>query len=334
MNLPQESRSIASYTTRLDQTLKILEERVKQQEQLLEELRASTAPVESTPSADLRIEIHQILSLKAVYEDLKPKQLWLPGPDSPLSALLAIQSTDKCIKGTQDSIQQTQADLEDTRQRLAKESAFLDDSRTIQADIRTRILVLQSQIDDRTQKPQSQVAKDMLRELEAKENYYNEETRRLVKAFQTFINDHLAPMLAAEELGGPIVGDDLGVDETMLEAGFNAQGRAKKPKNLPSEDKRQQRIDQIWGSKPQSGDMAEAEQTWDEKDAAGAEMRDLTEQLLNRLVEAGGTGPGAYVELTRESAAARFLVRSKVAQFHPRDARKLRLVDFGGEVED
>ncbi|EHL03658.1 hypothetical protein M7I_0302 [Glarea lozoyensis 74030] len=258
MNLPQESRSIASYTTRLDQTLKILEERVKQQEQLLEE-------------------------------------------------------------GTQDSIQQTQADLEDTRQRLAKE---------------TRILVLQSQIDDRTQKPQSQVAKDMLRELEAKENYYNEETRRLVKAFQTFINDHLAPMLAAEELGGPIVGDDLGVDETMLEAGFNAQGRAKKPKNLPSEDKRQQRIDQIWGSKPQSGDMAEAEQTWDEKDAAGAEMRDLTEQLLNRLVEAGGTGPGAYVELTRESAAARFLVRSKVAQFHPRDARKLRLVDFGGEVED
>jgi hypothetical protein len=269
-----------------------------------------------------------------VYEDLKPKELWLPSPDSPLPELLAIQSTDKCIKGTRDSIQRTQADLEDTRQRLVKESAFLDDSRTIQADIRTRILVLQTEIDDRTQKPPSQVAKDLRRELEAKQNYYNEETGRLVQAFNTFIDNHLASMLAAEELGGPIVGDNLVVDETMLEAGFNAQGKAKKPKNLPSDEKRQQRIDQIWGSKPNSADTDDVEQPWDEKQAAGAEMRELTEQLLNSLVEAGGTGPGAYVELARESAAARFLVRSKVAQFHPRDARKLRLVDFGGEVED
>jgi hypothetical protein len=38
MSSPQNSRSIASFTTRLDQTLKILEERVKQQEQLLEEV--------------------------------------------------------------------------------------------------------------------------------------------------------------------------------------------------------------------------------------------------------------------------------------------------------
>lgn len=41
-----------------------------------------------------------------------------------------------------------------------------------------------------------------------------------------------------------------------------------------------------------------------------------------------------YIELKRDSAAARFLVRAKVAVFHPKDARKLRLVDFGSNVED
>jgi hypothetical protein len=55
---------------------------------------------------------------------------------------------------------------------------------------------------------------------------------------------------------------------------------------------------------------------------------------LNNLVEADGKGPGVYVDLPRESAAARFLVRSKCAQFHPKDARKLRLIDFGGEIDD
>jgi hypothetical protein len=304
------------------------------QADVIYQLRASTAPVELKPSADLQVELRQILSLKAAYETLTPQKLWLPAPDSPLPALLAIGATVKCTTETHDCISRTQTDLEDTRRRLAKETAFLRDSKVIQADIKKRMASLRRDIEDRTQKAPSQVAKDMVRDLEAKQAYYNEETGKLVQAFNTFIDDHLAPMLAAEELGGPVVGDNLGVNELMLEAGFNAQGKAKNLKKLPSTEKRQQRIDQIWGSDPRGEDVIEDDEPWDETRAAGAEMRELTEQLLNNLVEAGGTGPGAYVELARESAAARFLVRSKVAQFHPRDARKLRLVDFGGEVED
>lgn len=41
-----------------------------------------------------------------------------------------------------------------------------------------------------------------------------------------------------------------------------------------------------------------------------------------------------YIELKRDSAIARFLVRAKVACFHPKDARRLKLVDFGTSVED
>jgi hypothetical protein len=185
-------------------------------------------------------------------------------------------------------------------------------------------------IQQRTQQTPSQIAKDMIQELKRKKVYYERATGKLVKSFNEFIDDHLAAMLATEELGGPVVGELLEIDERNLEVGFNMQGKARKPKQFPNEDKRQRRIDEIWGQRR----SPECEQIWDEKTAAGAEMRELTENLLNSSVEAEGGGADAYVELGRESAAARFLVRSKVAQFHPKDARKLRLIDFGRELED
>ena len=223
-----------------------------------------------------------------------------------------------------------EVEFEKTRKRLEKEQADLSDAKLIHTDMQARIESLQGQIEERTQKSPGQIAKDMIREMKKKKTYYDSETGKLVKSFNGFIDDYLAPMLAVEELGGPIVGEMLDVDEEMLGGVFSAQGKQKKAK--PNEDKRQRRIDQIWGPRPDEN--GQAKEPWDEKGAAAAEMRELTEQLLNSLVDAEGTGPGAYVELQRESAAARFLVRSKVAQFHPKDARKLRLVDFGGEIDD
>ena len=60
-------------------------------------------------------------------------------------------------------------------------------------------------------------------------------------------------------------------------------------------------------------------------------MRMLTEDLLNIAVEEGTL---AYVTMQRDAAAARFLVRAKVAQFHPKDAQRLRLIDFGQEIDE
>lgn len=223
----------------------------------------------------------------------------------------------------------TEHDLNETKQRLEIEQSDLTDAKLIKSEMENRISSLQGDIEERTQKTSSQVAKDMIRQAKSKKSYYDDETGKLVKAFNDFIDNHLAPMLAVEELGGPIVGEMLDIDEDVLEGGFSNQGKVKKAKL--KEDKRQSRIDQIWGARPVEEEMDEP---WDEKSAAAAEMRELTEELLNSLVDADGNGPGAYVELQRESAAARFLVRSKVAQFHPRDARKLRLMDFGGEIDD
>lgn len=172
----------------------------------------------------------------------------------------------------------------------------------------------------------------MIREVKRKRNYYDAETGTLVGAFNQFIEDHLAVMLAAEQLGGPVTGQEPGIAVESLEAGFSSQGKAKKATAKPNGDKRQRRIDSIWGAKPQ--EVVDEGESWDEKTAAAADMRELTEQLLNSLVEADGKGPGAYVQLQQDSAAARFLVRSKVAQFHPVNGTKIRLFDFGGEIDD
>lgn len=330
---PAGSRAAASNEARLDHTLRILQDRVKEQEAILEELRASTtSSIENEPSPDPRSHLIQLRALTAAYETVASEEPWLPSPESPFPALLAIRSVDTCIKDTQKCIIQSEDDLKQAQKRLEKEKTYLADARLIQTDLENRTSSLQREIDDRTQKSVSQASKDMMRDLQKKKNYYDRETGNLVKTFNSFIDDYLAPMLAAEELGGPIVGEIIDVDEAVLEAGFSAQGKVKKLKANTDEDKRQRRIDEIWGQRPQ-GDEGEKE-PWNEERAAAAEMRELTEALLNNLVEAGGIGHGAYVQLTRESAAARFLVRSKIAQFHPRDARKLRLVDFASEFEE
>jgi hypothetical protein len=293
------------------------------------QLRASAPPLEAVPSEDPKDHLKQLRATAAAYKSLTTEEPWLPSRDSSLPALLALRATDRTIKETQECITEMEVEFEKTRERLEKEQADLSDAKLIQTDIQARIESLQGQIEERTQKSPGQIAKEMIREMKRKKTYYDSETGKLVKSFNGFIDDYLAPMLAVEELGGPIVGEMLDIDEEILGGVFSTQGKQKKAK--PNEDKRQRRIDQIWGPKPEDGQTKEP---WDEKRAAAAEMRELTEQLLNSLVDAEGTGPGAYVELQRESAAARFLVRSKVAQFHPKDARKLRLVDFGGEIDD
>lgn len=175
------------------------------------------------------------------------------------------------------------------------------------------------------------LVKRLMTEEQAKKRQYVRGLRNLVKVFNTFVEEHLSAMLAAEELGGPVVGDLLDIDEEILKAGFNSQGKPKKQvtaiDSTTGRQERKNRIDEIWGA---SSGIHEQRT---EKDAAGAAFRNLSEELLNAAAGDAddSSSSDGYVEIKQESAAARFLVRAKVAQFHPNDARKLRLVDFTGE---
>jgi hypothetical protein len=247
--------------------------------------------------------------------------------ESPLPALLTHRHTSRTIRETNASIQRLEKDLAGARARLEQEQASLRDSRRIAEGLEKRTDELRGEKNRKSQKSPDESAKKLIAQLQRRRTGYETEIKRLVKAFNSFIDNHLAAMLAAEELGGPVVGDLMDIDDGLLHGDFSTQGKARKGKGPKDESQRQRRIDQIWG-------LEEANEDHDrsEKAAAGAEVRALTEELLN--ASAGASGSASYVGLQRDSAAARFLVRSKVAQVHPKDAWRLRLIDFGRDIED
>lgn len=258
----------------------------------------------------------------------------LPSHGSVLPALLALRRTHITTAESQVYAKSQGVSLDKAKRQLEHEKANLEDQKALQAALQRRVEKLRLGLETSETKTAEEIAQERLDELRQEKRDYDRETSKLLKSFNKFINEHLGTMLAAEELGGPVVGDLMDIDTDELEAGFNAQGRLKKTKATPDEDLRQRRIDDIWGSagarQPNKGRKRER----DEGDAAGAELKDLTEQLLNSLMESAGDNSASYVEIPRETAASRFLVRSKVAQFHPKDATRLRLVDFGRELDD
>ena len=250
-----------------------------------------------------------------------------------MPALLALRNTHSLITNTKASISTVQAALVQAEGRLEKEKADVRDALSITKALESRIADLTAQQREASKRTPQQTAKDLIKQRQARKVGYERGLRSLVKAFNAFIDEHLAAMLAAEELGGPVVGEMTDLEDDMLEAGFSHQGTARKAKSTMTDMTRQRRIDQIWGQEEQGGGDQE-DGARSERGAAGAEMRALAEELLNASVVSGASGSGAYVELHRDSAAARFLVRAKVAQFHPKDARRLRLLDFGRELDD
>lgn len=232
------------------------------------------------------------------------------------------------------AILETEENISKSRTRLRQEETDLRDARSITQALEARIEKLRLENEEQSGKSTNELAKTMIQDQQQRKRHYMMALRNLVKAFNNFADAQLAAMLAAEDLGGPVVGDLIEIDEDMLKAGFNQQGKAKKTDtdNVRTEAKRKMRNDEIWGSK--NVDEIEDEEIGvrGEKEAALASFRSLTEDLLNAA--AGDENSDSYISISRESAAVRFLIRARVAQFHPDDARKLRLVDFGREWDN
>lgn len=280
-------------------------------------------------SEDPREKLRQLLAVKNAYTRLTSTAPFLPSQGSVLPALLAARTLKENIQGTKDAVSSTQEQVAKTEAALRNEETNLHDAHLIAQAMEKRIQRLRAQHEDRSQKTPAQLAKELIATKRAQKEGYDEEMKQLGGALNDFINDYLSAMLAAEELGGPVVGDMLDVETDTLAAGFTKKGKVKSTKKPVSDKTRQRRIDQIWGDKAA---IDEEEEPLTEAEAADNEMRQLIENLFATL-----TGPGggrAYYELDRDSAASRFLVRAKIAQFHPKDARKLRLVDFGRELDD
>ncbi|KAI0548267.1 hypothetical protein F4679DRAFT_324591 [Xylaria curta] len=273
--------------------------------------------------------------MKAAYDELASTTPYLPFPDSVLPALVALRRTYQTVEETKAYLLTYSESVEDTKRKLEIAKADFSNQQVLAHSLRGRIQSLEDGLETRMDMGPDDIAREKIDELKQKKSRYDKETSKLLKSLRKFIDNHLAGMLAAEELGGPVVGDMMDIDEQDLVAGFNSQGRVKTAKAKPEDDKRQRRIDEIWGPRDGEGQGRSGEgHDRDEITAAGREMRDLTELLLNNLSQSEGDSSAAYVHLPKESAAARFLVRAKVAQFHPKDSSKLRLIDFGRELDD
>jgi hypothetical protein len=232
-----------------------------------------------------------------------------------LPSLLAIEETARLVQENKFSVKMTAEQLSVDRERLRVEEANLRDSQSIASGLRERIQRIRNANTRKEEQSPSQVAREQLA-LQKQQNKELDRTSASLKvSLDKFIDETLAPMLAAEDLGGPTVGDDFEISDATLKAGYTAHGKPKKQKEpAGSEDRSQQRIDKFM---KRNAD----EPLTNKREAAAKEMHGL----LDAMLEANSS----YIDLGRDSASSRFLVRAKVAQFHPRDARRLRLIDFG-----
>ncbi|KAI6785693.1 uncharacterized protein J7T54_006027 [Emericellopsis cladophorae] len=316
-----------AYTANLDFTLKELQRRVQEHEDELQRLKANDTAIAQTPVGQAEV-------VKAALEEVTNTEPFLPHASSTLPALLALRRTHQTIIESRAYLESQKSVLSREKRQLEAGQAHLRDQTLLSEALDARIVDLKAEVSSSARAPPGDGARKKKEELQKKKAHYDADSKRLFRALDKFIDEHLAVMLAAEELGGPVVGDLMDVDGADLASGFSAQVKLNKPKEGRAslenrEDKRQRRLDEIWG--PAEGVAARRDE--DEVAAAGREMKELIQALMGQLQDAGGDSSSSYVVLSRESAAARFLVRSKVAQFHAKDASRLRLIDFGREFD-
>lgn len=263
------------------------------------------------------------------YRQAAATEPFLPFPDSVVPALVALRTTSSTIDESKKFLASQKVSLEEARDRLEAEQANLIDQKALKKALEDRAQSLRDGIESRSGMSPGQIARDKVSKLKQQIKETNADRSRLLKVLGAFIDDRLAVLLAAEQIGGPVTGDMMDIDSETLTAGFSATGKRKKVKPDTVTDKRQRRIDDMLGDAQE-----EANQDIDTKTAAGEEMQRLVEELMNGLLAAQGSNSEAYINVPEETASVRFLTRVRVAEFHPRNSKRLRLVDFGKEIGD
>ena len=172
----------------------------------------------------------------------------MPSPESPLPALLALRITLNLIEESKQTIRETHTRLAEANAEFGRESQSLNDARYLTSALEERIQRLRNEQDDHMNQSAQDIAGNLVAEQLRRKSHYAKELRGMVRAFNRFVKERLALMLAAEDLGGPIVGDDLSLDENVLKAGFTQKGqrRTVDMNGDGAQEKRSRRNEEIW----------------------------------------------------------------------------------------
>jgi hypothetical protein len=280
------------------------------------------------PFTDARDRLRQLQAIKRAYDTLTNRSPILPSSQSVLPALLAGRMLERTIASSKIAVTTNQQDSKIAQNYLRREEVYAQDARLLTEALEERVERLRADQHNSSQQSATQQGREMIGKLQQRQQRWEAEAKRLRLALREFAEQYLGAMLAAEDLGGPIAGDNVELDDDALSAGFSSQGNHKKvAKRAASSKAKQQRIDVIWGN----GGDRHTHPPSTEREAAATEFMGLMDDLLAASLP--GAAPDGYVQLSRDSSAARFLVRAKVAQFHPKDAKRLRLFDFGRELD-
>lgn len=251
--------------------------------------------------------LYQLRLSKVVFDRLAAEPPQLPVQDSPLPELLAIRSTSQTASETRSTITSVQADADSARRQLASENARLHAYELLATALEERLDNLKTLSKTRATQTPVEVLQSQISDQGVQQQHYVQEGDLILRKLTTFINDNLAPMIAAEDLGGPPIGDLIEVSDEALGAGFTAKGKTKQSKSSGAEN-----FDAL------------AELGQQRREAASKEIR----KLIRRLLRTFDDDTAAYIKLERESASSRYLVQASIAELHPHDALQMRLLEF------
>lgn len=161
------------------------------------------------------------------------------------------------IARTKESISDVEGRIKTAQALLKAEKATVAEQDRLEKALQTRLDVLlegERRIDVGSD---IMTQGDLIMKVKKKKKEVAKKTQSLLREFLYFLDTSLARMVAAEEMGGPVVGDDL---EVILEMGFDKKGNVRKGNR---------RIDEMWGQAEEHPEKKMVE-----------EFRDLVEVCL------------------------------------------------------
>lgn len=284
-------------------------------------------PIWDQESGEIDLRVAQLRVLAKGYKSLAERAPILPATNSQLPVLIAARELDRLVPETLESVRSTVTSLRESRRDLQEEFTSLADSENLNQIFERRVKELKSSASQAQEDDSHTIAVRLMDSEKLQTRKYRDDRTALATALAEFISTRLAPFLAAEELGGPVTGSVLNITDEMLAAGFSDKGKVNRGRKT-DDDHRQRRIDEMFGN---LAVQAGADDIGAEATIAAQAMNDLLEKLIQLAFDSGG---GRFLQLEKEDAASRYLVRSKVAVLDPRDGRKIRLVDFGKPLDD
>ena len=277
--------------------------------------------------------LQQMKIISAAYSTLSGAEPWLPPSNSCLPALLALHDIQKVISETQDTIASICTQLKTVRGVLVQEAKGLAESELLRTKFETRLKSVRQDAAQRAWQTPDEVAQVVLATERKQAQHYKREHKSVTATLSRFVDSQLAPLIAAEELGGPVAGTAIDISEDVLAAGYTVKGKQNKAQKKLSNDSRQRRINQMFNSADTVAEDVDNED--EEHDTELSKAKNATQDLLHQLIEMSIDHDNSrYIALEKENAASRFLVRAKVAVLHPKDAKKLKLVDFAKTFHD